>query len=146
MPGSLLSNRNDKQVRVSLFPRVTLTLQFCLQDRISYSDHVVNKKHLTTDIGSWQNKSGNTVLSADVFHPEQHCNCQERGWIRHHPRCWHPCLVEGHRTSSMSSYISDDTSVPDYSCVQCNTERVFSFAGLTLSDLHKFLLKGVKVC
>ena len=50
------------------------------------------------------------------------------------------------KTGSMSSYISDDTSVPDYSCVQCNTERVFSFAGLTLSDLHKFLLKGVKVC
>ena len=39
-----------------------------------------------TDIGSGQNKAGNVGLSPDVCDPEQICNWQERGWIRHHPR------------------------------------------------------------
>ncbi len=38
--------------------------------------------------------------------PEQCCNWQERGWIRHHPRCWCPGLVEGRRTSSFSNPVS----------------------------------------
>jgi hypothetical protein len=33
-------------------------------------------------------KAGNTGLEVDVIYPEQYCNWPERGWIRHHPRCW----------------------------------------------------------
>ncbi len=40
----------------------------------------------------------------NVWDPEQRCNCQERGWIRHHPRCWRSGLVEGRRTNSFSSH------------------------------------------
>ncbi len=42
------------------------------------------------------------------------------------------CLLEGRWASSISSYISDGTPVPGYSCSQCNS----------LSDLRKSLLEG----
>ena len=50
--------------------------------------------------------------------------------------------MEGRRTSSFSSYYSRDSSIPDYSCVSVTVERVFSFPGLTLSDLCNSLVEG----
>ena len=79
------------------------------------------------DIGSWQNKVGNVGMTPDVCDPEQHCNWQERGWIRHHPRRWRPCLMEGRRTPWVSSYCSHGSSIPDYSCVQCNSRTCVQF-------------------
>ncbi len=73
-------------------------------------------------------------------YPEQWC--KERGWIRHHARCWRPGLVEGRRTSSFSSHCCHDSSIPGYSCGYATVERVFSFTGLTFSDLRKSLLEG----
>ncbi len=51
--------------------------------------------------------------------------------------------MEGRRTSSFSSPCCHDSSpflpIP---AVSATAERVFSFAGLTLSDLRKSLLEG----
>jgi hypothetical protein len=88
--------------------------------RIVSPTHTTNID-FTTVIGSGKNKTGNIGLVTDSFDTDQHCNCQERGWIRHHPRCWRPCVVVWRQTSSISSYISDSTSVPVYSCDQWNS-------------------------
>jgi hypothetical protein len=66
----------------NIVSRLIVSFKFALEDRISYT----HNKHFTTDIGNGRNKSRNTGLTTDSFDPDQHCNCQERGWIRHHPR------------------------------------------------------------
>ncbi len=47
--------------------------------------------------------------------------------------------MEGRRTSSFSSHCCHGSSIP---AASATAERVFSFAGLTLSDLRKSLLEG----
>jgi hypothetical protein len=52
---------------------------------------------------------------------KQHCNGKKRGWINITKDFDVLCLLEGRRASSISSYISDGTPVPSYSCGQCNS-------------------------
>ncbi len=90
-------------------------LSSVVQERISCADHAVNFRwQITTDIGSWQNKAGNAGLTPDACDPEHLCNWQDRGWIRHHPRCWRPGLVEGRRKRGQARFPL--SLIPVYSC------------------------------
>ena len=62
--------------------------------------------------------------------PEQRCNWQERGWIRRD--------VGRARFPRIAVMTRQFLTIP---AASATAERVFSFAGLTLSDLRKSLLE-----
>jgi hypothetical protein len=70
---------------------------------ITQNVYMVNR---TFRLVTYSKKNGQDTVS----------NWQERGWSRHHPRCWRPGLVKGRRTSSFSSYFCHDSSISGYSC------------------------------